>query len=227
LGQLLFVRHAQTSFESYEDLLSPLGWEQGRLLGEALARRVTPTVVVRGAMRRHRETAEATMTAAGWDCTVVEDDGWNEDDHLARLDVHPSTFGDRQPTREEFQGWLEAAADRWTSGMFDDEYAEPWAAFTGRVDAALRRAAELVEPTGTGIVFTSGGPLAWTVATLLCDETTPEARTALWNRLNRVVLTSSVTKITVGGGGLNLVSFNEHSHLEGVGTPGAVRTPAG
>lgn len=226
MGQLLLVRHGQTSFESHGDLLSPLGWEQGRLLGNALARRTTPTLVVRGDMGRHRETVEAAAEAAGWTCPVVEDDGWDEDDHLARLDVHPSAFGDREPTRAEFQGWVEAATERWTSGQHDDEYAEPWPAFTGRVDAALRRTAEKVGPTGIGVVVTSGGPVAWAVASLLCGGA-PETGAAQWTRLNRVVVSSSITKIGVSGAGLTLVSFNEHSHLEEVGSLGGVTTPAG
>ena len=61
VGVLLLVRHGQASFGTADyDVLSETGWEQGRLLGDWLrARGVTPTAVVRGGMRRHRETAEA------------------------------------------------------------------------------------------------------------------------------------------------------------------------
>ena len=59
MGQLLLVRHGQASWgnEDY-DVLSPLGWEQSRMLGTALGERgLSPEVVVQGGMRRHRETA--------------------------------------------------------------------------------------------------------------------------------------------------------------------------
>jgi broad specificity phosphatase PhoE len=219
LGQLLLVRDGQASFNSDDyDVLSPLGWEQGRLLGEALSGRVVPTVLVTGGMRRHHETAEAVCDAAGWSAMeLVEDHGWDEFDHLAMLDAHPSKFGDRLPSKAEFQGWLEGAAHRWTSGDFDGDYAEPWATFTARIDSALARTAELAGPTGTTVVFTSGGPVSWVVSTVLAGTVAPESRTPLWSRLNRVVVNSSVSKIAVGRDELSLVSFNEHSHLEGVG----------
>ncbi|NUQ87355.1 MAG: histidine phosphatase family protein, partial [Glycomyces artemisiae] len=58
MGLLLLVRHGQASFGADDyDVLSETGWEQARLLGRWLAeRRVTPTAVVQGGMRRHRET---------------------------------------------------------------------------------------------------------------------------------------------------------------------------
>ena len=68
MGQILLVRHGQASFgaEDY-DVLSETGWAQGRLLGAWLAERGTvPTALVRGDMRRHRETLEAMIEGAGW-----------------------------------------------------------------------------------------------------------------------------------------------------------------
>lgn len=215
LGQLLLVRDGQAEFNSEDhDLLSPLGWEQARLLGQALSGTVQPTVLVRGRMRRHRETAEAVCEASGWSgVELVEDQGWDEFDHLAMLDAHPSAFGDRLPTRAEFQGWFDSAADRWTSGEFDGDYAEPWCDFTARIDSALARAAKMAGPAGTVVVFTSGGPLSWAVSCALAGALAPASRTALWGRLDRVVVNSSVSRIAVGMDELSLVSFNEHSHL--------------
>ena len=59
MGVVLLVRHGQASFGADDyDVLSETGWEQARLLGAWLAARgVAPDVVVRGGMRRHRETA--------------------------------------------------------------------------------------------------------------------------------------------------------------------------
>src|SRR4051812_28359591 len=85
MGVVLLVRHGQASFGAEEyDVLSPAGWEQGRLLGEWLgARGVVPKAVVQGGMRRHRETGEAMSKAARWTIEVGTDPGWDEFDHLA------------------------------------------------------------------------------------------------------------------------------------------------
>jgi len=216
VGQLLLVRHGQGSGGTDAEL-SPLGWEQARLLGQALADRTDPNVVVRGRIAAHAETAEAIADGAGWVVPVVEDGGWDGADEIGLLEAQPRTFASDLPSRAEFQGWFDAATDRWISGRFDEEYAESWTSFTARVDAALRRTVELAGPTGTAIVVTSCGPLAWVTASLIGAGATPEARTALWRELNRVVVNSAVTKLVSNADGLRLVSFNEHTHLETAG----------
>ena len=59
------------------------------------------------------------------------------------------------------------------------------------------------------MVFTSGGPVSWVAATL-ADGGLPA-----WARLSKVVVNSSVTKVLTGRRGTNLLTFNDHSHLEG------------
>jgi broad specificity phosphatase PhoE len=214
VGQLLLVRHGQASWDSDDyDVLSSVGWEQSRLLGKSLAARgISPDVVVVGGMRRHRETAEACLGELGVSVTPEVDPGWDEFDHVAMLGAHPESFEGEKPTKAEFQAWFEAATDRWTGGEYDDEYAESFAAFTDRVGSALRRTAE--RAGGTTVVFTSGGPIAWSVASLLADE--PEVAGRLWRRLNPVCVNSGVTRLVTGRRGLTLVTFNGHAHLDGV-----------
>ena len=213
MGQLLLVRHGQASWDSDDyDVLSPVGWEQSRLLGKALAARgITPDSVVMGGMRRHRETAEACLGEMGVVVTPEVDPGWDEFDHVGMFASHPAPFEGRKPTKAEFQEWFEDATDRWTGGAFDDEYAESFTAFTSRVGSALRRTAEKV---GTVVVFTSGGPVSWAAASLLADE--PEVAGRLWRRLNPVCVNSGVTRLITGRRGLTLVTFNGHAHLDGV-----------
>ena len=213
MGQLLLVRHGQASWASDDyDVLSDVGWEQSRLLGKALAARgITPDAVVTGGMRRHRETAEACLGELGSTLAPEVDEGWDEFDHVAMLASHPAPFEGRTPTKAEFQEWFEAATDRWTGGEFDEEYAESFAAFTGRVGSALRRTSER---EGTVLVFTSGGPIAWSAASLLADE--PSVAGRLWRRLNPVCVNSGVTRLVTGRRGTTLVTFNGHAHLDGV-----------
>ncbi|NYG59645.1 broad specificity phosphatase PhoE [Nocardioides daedukensis] len=220
MGQLLLVRHGQASWGADDyDVLSPLGWEQSRMLGQALsARALAPTVLIQGTMRRHRETAESVAAGAGWvDTPIIEDGGWDEFDHLAMLRRHPAPFGDREPTRAEFQEWFVQAATRWTSGEHDEDYDETFAAFADRVDGAIDRAAARVGSHETALVFTSGGPVAWAATSLVAAAGEARTHAFVWNQFNKVVVNSSLTKIVVSARGETLVSFNEHSHLEGDG----------
>lgn len=212
MSVLLLVRHGQASWGAADyDVLSSRGEEQSRVLGATLAARgVRPAVLVRGSMKRHRQTAEEAVAAAGWTGDVVEDDGWDEFDHRQMLELHPTGVGDGEElTRAQFQRWFEEATLRWTSGRYSEEYDESFAAFGRRVDAAVARTVERLEPQQDAVVFTSGGPISWAAASLL------GAGAEVWGRLNPVTVNASVTKVVVGGRGSTLVSFNDHSHLEG------------
>lgn len=208
MGQILLVRHGQASWgaEDY-DVLSELGHRQGKLLGASFAERgVVVDAIVMGGMRRHAETALACAEAAGWEATPVVDSGWDEYDHVAMLAKVPQPH-EGELTKREFQEWIEAGSERWTSGAVD--YDETFSAFSTRVASSLER----LPREGTTVVFTSGGPISWAAASLLADG---DARIALWRRLNVVCANSGVTRLIAGRRGTTLVSFNEHTHLDGV-----------
>ena len=212
MGQILLVRHGQASWDGDDyDVLSDRGHEQSHRLGAALsARGVRPTQVLRGSMRRHRETVESLLGGAGHDAgddsvDVEVDCGWDEYDHVSMLAQVPTRFVGERPTAAEFQAWMEQAAARWTSGENDEDYHEPFAEFADRVGEALQRAAA---PSGTVLVVTSGGPISWVSASLLGGGA------ELWSRFNVVCVNSGVTKLVAGRRGITLVSFNEHTHLE-------------
>lgn len=211
MSQVQLVRHGQASWGSDDyDVLSPLGEQQSRVLGEAFAARgVRPDLVVRGSMRRHRQTAEHAIAGAGWDVDVVADEGWNEFDHLQMLSMHPASFGEGEElSRAQFQQWFEQATLRWAGGEYDEDYDESFAAFGTRVDAALRRVVEGLGAKATAVVFTSGGPVSWVATSLLGGGADA------WTQLNPVTVNSSVTKVVVGRRGSTLISFNDHAHLE-------------
>jgi broad specificity phosphatase PhoE len=210
MGQILLVRHGQASWDGEDyDVLSERGHAQARLLGTALADRgIRPDVVVAGGMRRHRETVENVVAGAGLGRGVVElDPGWDEYDHVSMLAQVPTSFAGDKPSAAEFQAWMEQATERWINGDNEADYHEPFAAFTGRVEEALRRTVESAG-RGTALVVTSGGPISWVTASLLGGG--PE----LWSRLNVVCVNSGVTKLVTGRRGVTVVSFNEHTHLE-------------
>jgi broad specificity phosphatase PhoE len=209
VSRILLVRHGQASWgaEDY-DQLSSLGESQARTLGAALAAQgVTPAVLFSGAMKRHQQTALGVCEGAGWELPVTTDEGWNEFDHLQVLARHPAPEGvDIMADPRTFQTWFEAATLRWTGGEHDD-YDESFAHFCERVGAALDRAIGVLDPRGTAVVFTSGGPIAWAAATRL------DGGAHLWLRLNQVTINASVTSFVVGSRGATLLAFNEHTHL--------------
>jgi broad specificity phosphatase PhoE len=209
MGVLLLVRHGQASFGSDDyDVLSETGWAQGRLLGRWLTDRgVAPTAVIRGSMRRHRETAEA----AGWD-EAEADPGWDEFDHLGVMAAYPDA-PQGQLDRREFQRVFELATARWTSG--EGEYDEPWSAFRARVTTALEKAQQQAGPGGTAVVVTSGGPIAAACAALADPEADDGTYARLWSRFNTTIVNASFSRVVVGSSGARLLTFNEHPHLEG------------
>ncbi len=73
---LWLVRHGQASFgKSDYDNLSEAGHEQAYVLGKDFARRgITPSLLVSGSMKRHRQTLAEIAAGAGWTLTDVTDD---------------------------------------------------------------------------------------------------------------------------------------------------------
>ncbi len=217
MGQILLVRHGQASWGADDyDVLSEKGWEQSRVLGRALAARgVVPTAMVRGSMRRHRETAEGIaegLIDAPGSPDFVVDEGWDEFDSV---DVFAPVPGAPSPETapEDFRDWFETAMERWTGGEHEADYPEPFEAFAERVTAALERTAEAAR-SGTVLVVTSGGAISWCVATLLGDRLDHAARIALSRTVNPLCANTGVSKVVVGRRGTTLVSYNEHTHLE-------------
>ena len=223
MGVVLLVRHGQASFGADDyDVLSETGWEQSRILGRYLAERgVTPDVVVRGDMRRHRETAEGMLEGGGWSTAVEAAPGWNEFDHLGVVATLPRSEmadlpHDRELDRREFQQVFERATRRWTGGGHDAEYPESYPAFRTRVGAALIRAADSAGSGSTVVVVSSGGPIGSACASLVAPpDADASVLAALWARFNAVTVNTSVTRLVVGSTGARMLTFNEHAHLEG------------
>jgi broad specificity phosphatase PhoE len=201
---LLLLRHGQASFgaEDY-DVLSPMGEQQSKVLGEELRRReIRVDRVWSGTLRRHRATAAACLPAAGFGGTVVEDPRWNEYDHL---DLVQSSLPPGEPmSTKDFQRLLEKALLAWMA-----DGGPGWPSFRdGAVDALESACAELGSGE-TGLVFTSGGVISVVCTHLL--RLLPEGFLAV----NRTMVNASLTKLVSGRSGISLVSLNEHGHFEG------------
>ncbi|ASK35589.1 histidine phosphatase family protein [Alloalcanivorax mobilis] len=216
---IYLVRHGQASFgaENY-DALSETGWEQSRVLGRhLLGQDLGVPRVVCGAMRRHRETAEAALKELGLPDEWSTDSGFDEYDHKSLLRVHWPESGDRaalaswmeqqEHPRRAFQARFEEALRRWQRN--EDPYNETWPAFRERVLAALYSLANGLGRGDSALVFSSGGAISVAIQHLL--ELDEEALITF----NRGLVNTSVTRLLVNAGNLRLATLNEHLHLSG------------
>ncbi|GAB3739796.1 histidine phosphatase family protein [Amycolatopsis oliviviridis] len=208
MGAIYLVRHGQASFgaENY-DQLSPRGFEQSTVVGEELLRRgVDFTQARSGSLARQRDTAATALKTLGSGIAVVEDERWNEYDHVDIAKYHAD--GVQQNDSRAYQAALDGALSAWVAAGASGPCAETWPQFLERVKGAL---ADVVASLGKGehaVVFSSGGVIATVCGALMG---TPEAGLL---KLNRVTVNAGITKLVSGRGGVTLLSFNEHPHFE-------------
>lgn len=214
MGTLHLVRHGQASFGTDDyDRLSDLGTRQSAALGTAWeAGGAVFTDAYAGSMLRHAQTAIAAIDASGLgEEDLAEplsgydvDEGWNEYDHLAIANAHdPSAM---TLDAKGFQAALNDALDAWRAG--EETAGESYAAFRDRVMSSFASAAKLASERGRRVlVFTSGGPIAMVASHLIAGDD------SAFQRLNDVVVNSSVTTIMVGATGPRVLTFNDHGHL--------------
>ena len=231
MGEIYLVRHGQASFGAADyDQLSPLGEEQGRILGrwhQNLGLQIDGIAL--GGLKRHRQTAEAwglQMTEAPNPSLWTVDPGFDEYDHREMLmRAHPEAkdeaglkrwLAESAPSRGAFQQIFAAAMARWMSGLHDGDYRESWPRFHDRCIGALEA---LVASAGSSkrlMVFTSGGTISAIVQSLL---DLPPQRVA---ELNWSLVNGGITKLFYQGSRLSLSSLNNYSHFERAGDAGLI-----
>jgi len=208
VGVLLLLRHGQGSMGTADyDRLSELGCEQARLAGARLARAgLSSNQVWCGALARQQETARLVLAELGRPPgdlrTDVRLDEYDPAGVLGTSD--PFATATTAKSRRAVQEALDEALSRWIQG--GTGYPEPHRDFTARVQAAV---ATLAARPGTTLAVTSAGVIA-----VACAQLTglPAER---WPALARVTVNASITKLITGSTGTNLLTFNDHAHLEG------------
>lgn len=221
MGAIYLIRHGQASFgKSDYDQLSDTGFEQARVLGEALRSRIpNPDAVLSGTMRRHRETAETCLAAMQNRMKPADAAGFREYDHdeiVVRFKPEYADHAFRNADlarhanpRRAFQEMFTQAIGRWVSGKYDAEYKESWLAFRARCTQALGETIRQLGPSKTALVFTSGGPIT-AIAQELLQIPDQHAFGLNWTLAN-----CGVTKVIYSERGTYLASLNEHAHFEG------------
>lgn len=215
---VLLVRHGQASFGAADyDVLSDLGREQAALTAGSLAERgYRPDRLISGPLRRQRETA-AAFAALGAAEPEIEPrwDEFDADDvlgHHGDTNVRLQGSADGAPlTSRAFQDALDPALAAWVTHADGSPATQTWPQFSGSGIAALRDLAGEMGGGETAVVTTSSGTIAAVVAHLL------GAPAEAFAALNRVTVNAAVTKVVIGSSGINLISFNDHSHFESLG----------
>jgi broad specificity phosphatase PhoE len=212
---VLLVRHGQASFGSDDyDLLSDLGRRQAGIAATSLAERgYRPTRLVSGTLRRQRETAEplAALGAAELELEPRWDEFEADEvlEHHGRSSLRLEGDGETLTTRA-FQAALDPALAEWIAHADHSPTAQTWPQFSTAGAGALTDLAADLTSGETAVVVTSAGTIGAVVGTVL------GAPADLFPTLNRVLVNASVTKLAIGSTGINLISFNDHSHLEQV-----------
>jgi broad specificity phosphatase PhoE len=195
------VRHGQASYgaEDY-DVLSVIGHEQSAVVGRELQRRgITSPQVVCGDLVRQRNTALGIIDSARFESTMTIDPRWNEFDH-PDMPLPTTGAGDSS----DFQRRLDTALESWVR----EDNLDGWRGFQDRSFDALMDFAGTLTAGATGLAVTSGGVVSAIVSRIWGLDAQGTVR------INRVVANTSLTSIVFGRQGMNLLSVNDHSHLQ-------------
>jgi len=194
--RLLLVRHAQGSLGTDDyDRLSPTGHAQAGKLGEHLRGIDGARRIVRGGLRRHRETAESIAERHDVDEQLDE----YRVDHLFQAAYDPASGIDleRPPAEavadpaQYLQLFLDVFPEvlaAWQSARLRCPVNGSWAAFDERVRRAGDRLVGGLDEAGTVTAVTSAGVISTLAAALLVEDL------AWQRRLNVALYNASVTE---------------------------------
>lgn len=210
MGTVTFVRHGQASFGSADyDRLSPLGERQCEALGEYFAQRGRRfDAVMRGTLRRHRQSLEAIARGLPGLPGALEWPGLNEYDGeaLVRALVGELPQVDTREGYKKHFRLLREALMAWMEGRIVPAGMPPWAEFRAGVTSALDHVRDHVE--GDVLVVSSGGPISTAVAHVL------GAPGASMIDLNMRLRNSALTEFVGTRAGHALSTFNAVPHLD-------------
>jgi broad specificity phosphatase PhoE len=213
MAELYLVRHGQASFgaENYDEL-SPTGRTQSLWLGEYFTQAdLRFDRVVIGTMQRHRQTADAILSAMGGpQVEIAQDAGLNEYDYQALFaalgeEGLPQGLSATSSKRDFYKG-LRHVLQLWADDRLPGRVPETWHQFQARVE----RARLAIQRTGGRrvLVVSSGGPIAVTAQQVL------QAPAASAIALNMQIRNSSLCQYVFNDSAMSLVSFNSVPHLE-------------
>ena len=221
MATIYLIRHGQAQFGMEEyDALSPTGIEQAKVLGKSLLeRKIIPTKIISGAMKRHQQTMDFCLEQMQIEITdKITNDDWNEFDHrdiIAKYEprykdieeLKKDIFLDKSP-KEKITEVLVGAVTRWTSGQHND-YNESWTSFCERVKNGLQKIENETQKEDVVFVFSSGGSISVIMQKIL-DLSVQKTFEMQLNIAN-----CSITKLKTSSRGTQLLSFSDYAHFDG------------
>lgn len=240
---ILLARHGQASFgqENY-DQLSELGGIQAQMLGQHYAttqRRID--AIFTGSLVRQQDSArhfwdsyQSSVTVDSESKTPIlpainidypasyilpQFDEFNHKDVFVKSDPAFSTrasiaaeIAKADVPMTRLAELFDNAMQRWHGGDYDQDYIESWSQFNERAKQALEQiriqmTTLNLNRDSTVLVFTSGGIIAAITAQLLQQG----SQTAY--QINKSLVNTGVTSITLKEQNSRLLSLNEYSHL--------------
>jgi len=239
---ILLARHGQASFgqENY-DQLSELGSVQAQMLGQHYAntqRRID--AIFTGSLVRQIDSAQHFWTS--YQSSMVAEhnndalasvinlsepdsyilpqfDEFNHKDVFVKSDAAfinkgaiAAEIAKSEVPATRLAELFDQAMNRWHGGDNDQDYIESWPQFNNRAQQALEQVrvkiADLnLDYDSTVLVFTSGGVIAAITAQLLKQG----SLTAY--QLNKSLVNTGVTSVTLKDQSARLMALNEYSHL--------------
>jgi broad specificity phosphatase PhoE len=214
MGTLYLVRHGQASFGSDDyDRLSELGVRQCAALGEHLHRRGRRFQgVLRGSLRRHRQSLDAIAGALPGLPAALEWPGLDEYDSEAVVRAVRDVERDPLPSPHTPEGYrqhfriLKQGLAAWMAGQVQPARMPTWDEWVAGVAGALDHVRTQFD--GEVLLVSSGGPIATAVAQVLA------APPAAVIDLNLRLRNSALTEFAFTPKRHMLQTFNTLPHLD-------------
>ncbi len=232
MSTLVLIRHGQASLRAANyDVLSELGIDQSRRLGDHFGRRgVGFDILATGPLQRQRDTALHMVAAARERAHALPEpfalpefdefpaleimrralpDLGAQDPEIAALQdtLANTASGDAKGFRRAFEPLFQALMRRWIDGTFD-HLVESYGDFQARIEAGIRRLLGEAKRGARIAVVTSAGPIG--AALRMAQGLSP------WNamRATFVVHNASLSNFMYRPGELTLTRFNALPHLD-------------
>ena len=228
MSTLYLIRHGQASFGTSDyDALSDRGRHQARVLGDFFLKTGTHfDACWSGTLKRQQQTISEvrdTYLDAGLDLPLpTETAAFDEYDYEAVLRALVPVIENEDPAfirdvsqmlsdRQAFQKVFGRVMTRWASGRDTMDNLLSWSSFAADVTTGIRNITERSDHGSQIAVFTSGGPIAASVGSVL-GLAAEKTISLSWQLVN-----ASLTRFKFSDGRISLATFNEQGHLEGEG----------
>lgn len=217
--RLVLLRHAQGSLGTDDyDRLSPAGHRQARSLAAHLEATLARGRLLRGELRRHRETADylRRFGPAETDPNLNEyrvdhllDAAFARSDSLGLERPPDAAFDDPATHLRTFLALFPQVLRAWQEERLECAVNGRWSAFSERVTEAARRVSDLLREAEVVVAVTSAGVISTMTSSLL-------KRDLQWQRsLNVALYNASITELQwESGAGWSASRLNSIEHLE-------------